>query len=56
MKRTATCKACGETIDMGAEGVEDPDGNCWHDECHDADEEARQNAPDCDPVDYAYMF
>jgi hypothetical protein len=46
----AICAACGEEIDMDAEGVEYPDGRCWHDGCHDSEEEAEQNAGDEDPI------
>lgn len=49
------CHICGEPIDDDdGDCVSDNKGRLAHEACHDADEEAAQNAPDLDPPDFEF--
>lgn len=47
------CHLCGEGIDPAdGDSESDADGRLVHSACQDAEDEADQNSPDLDPVDY----
>ncbi len=51
--RMVKCRICGEWMDPAdGNGVSNDKGEWAHEGCQDAEDEAEQNAPDCDPVSY----